>query len=253
MKMDPAGQFSQDPGGANQGVRSAIILAGGLGSRLREAVPDLPKPMAPINGRPFLEHQIDYWGKQGIRHFVLSVGYRREIIMKHFGKEYRGADIDYAVEEEPLGTGGGLLLALPKINRDGPFLLLNGDTFFEVSLAELTVFHAGHRSDWTFSLFHTQEKKRYMGMGIANDGRVLSLRSDPGRPGQFANGGVYLVNPELLSTSDWAPGTKLSLEEDILTALLADEARFFGYTSNGRFIDIGLPEDYLRASEILAG
>ena len=89
----------------------AVILAGGLGTRLREVVSDVPKPMAPVNGRPFLEHQMDFYAAQGITHFVLSVGYLAEVITKHFGDTYRGCAIDYAVETTPLGTGGGLLLS----------------------------------------------------------------------------------------------------------------------------------------------
>jgi len=251
MKEDPAGQSLQRQLGADASVNSAIILAGGLGTRLRGVVHDLPKAMAPIKGRPFLEHQIDYWIKQGIRHFILSVCYRREVIMKHFGEKYREARIEYAVEEAPLGTGGGLLLAVEKLDKRAPFLLLNGDTFFEVALAELTSFHIHRRSDWTFSLFMTDEKKRYMGMKVDAEGRVLSLRSDSSQPGQLANGGVYLVNPELLSAYAWKPGVKLSLEDDILPTLFAGGTRFFGHACSGRFIDIGLPEDYFRSSDIL--
>src|SRR5512135_2259083 len=92
-------------------VTTAIILAGGLGTRLSGVVQDRPKPLAPINGRPFLEHQMDYWMAQGIRRFVLSVGFRREQIMQHFGTAYRGCVVEYAEEVVPLGTGGGLLMA----------------------------------------------------------------------------------------------------------------------------------------------
>lgn len=251
MKKDPTRQPSTTSLGAKSSINSAVILAGGLGTRLRGVVGDIPKPMAPVGGRPFLEHQLDYWIKQGIRHFVLSVGYRREIIMKHFGEKYRDARIEYAVEEAPLGTGGGLLLAVKRLDPHAPFLLLNGDTFFEVSLAELAGVHIQNRSDWTFSLFRTDEKKRYLGMDVDPGGRILSLRPDPGQPGQFANGGVYLVNPESLSAPVCKPGLKLSLEDDILPALFAGGTRFFGYECRGRFIDIGLPEDYLRSSEIL--
>lgn len=233
-------------------VASAVILAGGLGTRLRDAVPDLPKPMAPINGRPFLEHQIDYWIEQGIRHFVLSVGYRHEVILEHFGTRYRSARIDYAVENAPLGTGGGLLLAADKLIDHKPFLLLNGDTFFEVSLDELVAFHNSRESDWTLSLFATSETGRYMGLEVAADGRILSLRSTAGEPGRLANGGVYLVKPELLSATEWQPGARLSLEEDIMPALLQGGARFHGYECNGRFIDIGVPEDYRRSASMLA-
>ena len=134
MKNDRAGQSSPNPLSAGFCVNSAIILAGGLGTRLRGVVQDLPKAMAPIKDRPFLEYQLDYWIGQGIRHFILSVGYRREVIMKHFGDKYRDVSIEYAVEETPMGTGGGLLLAVEKMKKRAPFLLLNGDTFFEVSL-----------------------------------------------------------------------------------------------------------------------
>lgn len=230
-------------------VTSAIILAGGQGTRLRRAVPNVPKPMAPVNNRPFLEHQIDYWIEQGIRHFTLSVGYRREVIMGHFGAEYRGAQIDYVVEEAPLGTGGALMLAVKQVNDGRPFLLLNGDTYFEVKLPELAGFHAKRKSDLTFSLFATGDTKRYMGMEQEIDGRITGLHS---RSGAFANGGVYLVNPQILQALAWDPGNKLSLEDDIMPMLLTKGARIFGHTSNGRFIDIGVPEDYLRSAKILA-
>ena len=120
-------------------MTAAIILAGGLGTRLRSAVPDLPKPMAPIGGRPFLDHLLDYWIGQGINRFVLSVGYRHEMIIDHFGNNYKHAELDYVIEQEPMGTGGGFLLAAEKIGKNAPFLLLNGDTF-AVDLKALTKF-----------------------------------------------------------------------------------------------------------------
>jgi D-glycero-alpha-D-manno-heptose 1-phosphate guanylyltransferase len=215
-------------------------------------VSDLPKPMAPINGRPFLEHQIDYWIGQGIDHFILSVGYRREVIVAQFGTNYRGARIDYAVEDTPLGTGGGLLLAIKKLSDQRPFLLLNGDTFFEVRLTELADFHVRSRSDWTFSLFRADEAGRYMGIEVDVDGRILSLSQATSLPGRLANGGVYLVNPKVFLASPWQAGDKLSLEDDIMPTLLASGARFYGLACAGRFIDIGVPEDYLRSAEILA-
>src|SRR5205085_7892557 len=103
-----------------------VVLAGGLGTRLRSAVPDVPKPMAPIAGRPFLEYQLDYWIGKGIDRFVLSVGYRHELIIDHFKARYRGAHIAYAIESSPLGTGGGLLRAVNEARLDSPFLVLNG-------------------------------------------------------------------------------------------------------------------------------
>jgi D-glycero-alpha-D-manno-heptose 1-phosphate guanylyltransferase len=228
----------------------AIVLAGGLGTRLRGAVPDLPKPMAPINGRPFLEHQFDYWIAQGVDRFIVSVGYRREAITGHFGSRYRGVPVHYAVEETPLGTGGGLLLAVAQLTGTEPVLVLNGDTYFEVSLPALARFHAATGSDWTFTLFRAEEAGRYMGMDIAPDGRVQSLRSGTGTPGRLANGGAYLVSPECLR-GGWEAGSKLSLEDDLLPALFI-RARLFGLECAGRFIDIGVPHDYERAGQLLA-
>lgn len=232
-------------------MTTAIVLAGGLGTRLRGVVPDLPKPMAPINGCPFLEHQLNYWIKQGIRRFILSVGYRRDAIMAHFGSHYHGAAVDYAVEATPLGTGGGMLLAAELLADEAPFLLLNGDTFFEVELSELQTFHRDRHSDWTFSLFNSNEAGRYMGMDVAADGRITALKSGRSEVGALANGGVYLVEPGLLARSGFASGDKASLEEDILPALQALGGSFYGIHCAGRFIDIGVPADYFRAAEIL--
>jgi len=233
-------------------VSSAIILAGGLGTRLRAAVPDLPKPMAPINGRPFLEHQLDYWIGQGVEHFVLSVGYRYETITSHFGNSYRGAEMRYAIEQTALGTGGGLLQALQTLNADRQVLLLNGDTYFEVKLPELRAFHQATSADWAFALFRTSEGGRYMGLELDADRRITSLKSGSGKPGALANGGVYLLNPASLLTAGWTPGQKCSLEDDILPALLACGGRFYGVECAGMFIDIGVPEDYSRAASLLA-
>lgn len=231
----------------------AIVLAGGLGTRLRDAVPDLPKPMAPIGGRPFLEHQLDYWIDQGIRDFVLSVGYKRDAIIRHFGSAYRGIPIRYAIEESPLGTGGGLLLAASCLEIVTPILVLNGDTFFEVPLDEMLAFHRLRRSDWTFALFRTEETGRYMGMRVADDGRIESLRpSGADRPGRLANGGVYLVEPAILQNCAYKAGDKASLEDDILSGLMDSGGRLYGFECSGRFIDIGIPEDYCRAGEVLA-
>ena len=220
---------------------------------MRSTVPDLPKPMAPISGRPFLEYQLDYWLAQGIEHFILSVGYRREVIMSHFGNSYSGARLEYAVEAEPLGTGGGLLIALGLLPGEAPFLLLNGDTFFEVSLARLAAFHAERKSDWTLALFRTEEMGRYMGLEVDREGRILSLRSETKSASRVANGGVYLISPHILRTTSVLPGERVSLEDEIMPGALAAGGRFFGLECEGRFIDIGVPEDYRRAGVFMTG
>lgn len=231
-------------------MTTAVILAGGLGTRLRSTVPDLPKPMAPINGRPFLEYQMDYWLAQGVSRFVLSVGYRREAIIDHFGTSYRGIPLNYAVEETPLGTGGGLLVSAQFLD-DEPTLVLNGDTFFEVDLHELKSFHELRHSKWTFSLFRANEAGRYMGMEALEGGQIVSLKSGTDQVGRLANGGIYLLQPDVLKASGFKAGDKASLEDDILNTLLVKKVPLYGREFVGRFVDIGVPEDYCRAAEIL--
>ncbi len=230
-------------------MTTAIILAGGLGTRLEKTVPNLPKPMAPIRGRPFLEYQMDYWIGQGVTQFILSVGYLRQTIIDYFGAGYHGASINYAVEEIPLGTGGGLMMAAQGLAE--PFLLINGDTFIEVNLNKLSNFHVERESEWTFSLFRADQHGRYMGMDVATDGMILSLKSGTSQPDRLANGGVYLINPSALDRLDRKPSSKVSLEDELLPDFISAGGVLFGMECSGKFIDIGVPEDYHRSGEIL--
>lgn len=227
----------------------AIVLAGGLGTRLRGVVPDLPKPMAPVGRRPFLEHLLEYWIGQGVTRFVLSVGYKHEAISRHFSAAHRGAAIAYAVEEQPCGTGGGLLLARDALSGAGPFLVLNGDTYFEVALAALREFHASRRADATLALFRSPQRGRYTGIRLWEAGEIRSF--SVGEKGGLANGGVYLMERRLLEGGSWKPDSPVSLEEDILPFALRAGRRIFGLECAGRFIDIGVPEDYARAADLL--
>jgi D-glycero-alpha-D-manno-heptose 1-phosphate guanylyltransferase len=230
----------------------AIVLAGGLGTRLRSVVPDLPKPMAPVNGRPFIEYQLDYWIREGITRFVLSVGYKHETVIDHFGPSYRGVELAYAIEDRPLGTGGGLLLACGHLSEGGPFLALNGDTYFEVHLAALQDVHTAHRADITIALFRSPQRGRYMGIRCGPDGEILDLKMAAGEPGGLANGGVYLVERSVIEGGPWRPDSRSSLEDDILPDLLRRGKRLLGMECAGRFVDIGVPEDYAKAAALLA-
>ena len=230
-------------------VTTAIILAGGLGTRLRKAVPDLPKPMAPINNRPFLEYQMDYWIAQGVNHFILSVGYLKDVIINHFGAKYKCASIKYVEELEPLGTGGGLLLASKNLTE--PFLVINGDTFIEVDLDKLLNFHLQKKSKWTFSLFKTDQFSRYMRMDVDQNGEILSLKSNKSQNAGLANGGVYLIEPKALSSLGYTAGDRVSLEGDLLSDYFSKGGRLFGKEFEGKFIDIGIAADYHRAKDIV--
>lgn len=234
-------------------MTTAIVLAGGLGTRLRDAVPDLPKTMAPINGRPFLEYLLEYWRIQGVNRFILSVGYLHEVIISHFGDSYRNASIDYVVEHTPLGTGGAVLLAAQKIAVDDHFLLLNGDTYFAVTLQHLTVCAQTHHADCCFSLFRSNQEGRYMTLGLAEDGLIKTLQSGKGSIGSLANGGVYFLRRSVLLEDRFPLGTKVSLEEDIFPKALSVGRRLLGIEFSGIFIDIGVPADYARAAHVLDG
>ena len=230
-------------------ISTAIVLAGGLGTRLKGVLKGLPKPMAPIRDRPFLEYQMDFWIDQGISRFILSVGYLNQTISSHFGDSYRSVQINYVKENTPLGTGGGLLMAAKNLAE--PFLLLNGDTFFEVDLNDLCLFHNEHNAEWTMSLFRSKDLDRYMGVRLAKTGEILVLKSKESQIDLLVNGGVYIINPSAISRLNLNPGIKSSLENQLLPSFLSLGGRLLGIEFYGKFIDIGVPEDYYRAQKIL--
>jgi D-glycero-alpha-D-manno-heptose 1-phosphate guanylyltransferase len=230
-------------------LSTAIILAGGLGTRLRSVVADVPKPLAPIQGRPFLEYLLDFWLGQGVNDFILSVGYKRDLIQSCIGRSYRGADVRYAIEDVPMGTGGAVIMATRQLREDVPFLVLNGDTFFAVQLQQLEAFAKKIRPDWLLSLFRNTDSNRYMGTSLTDAGKINSFVPDPALP--LVNGGVYWVrSPGLLADCDLSRAP-LSLEQQVFPEALAQGRQFYGLECTGQFIDIGVPEDYRRADSIL--
>lgn len=225
-----------------------VILAGGFGTRLRSEVPDLPKPMAPVAGRPFLEILMERCVRQGAAGFVLSVGYRHEAIVDHFEGSFMGRPVRYAVEREPLGTGGGLLLAQQGLAGEGPFLVMNGDTFLEVELAELISRHVEASADMTIALVQRSDVGRYGGVATGPEGRVLEFES---RGASAVNGGVYVLSGHTLGLLGLRAGDRASLEKDVLPGLLRHGAKVIGFECRGRFIDIGVPDDYRSAAGYL--
>jgi D-glycero-alpha-D-manno-heptose 1-phosphate guanylyltransferase len=230
-------------------VTVAVILAGGLGKRLRSVVSDVPKPMANVLGRPFLEYLMDYWIAQGVSSFIVSVGYKRELIIAHFANSYRGFTVTYVEEKHPLGTGGGMLLASQNLKT--PFLLLNGDSFFKVELLKLVEFHKHKDSDWTLSLFRANESNRYGAVEIDGNGQIQTFQSAKNAINALANGGVYYINPKVLRNSNFIFGNSYSLEIDIVPKLIKEKRKFFGIEIDAQFVDIGLPKDYLDAQSLL--
>ena len=228
----------------------AIVLAGGLGTRLRSVVSDLPKPMAPVCGKPFLHFIFLYLQRQGITEVILSVGYKSEVIKDFFGNNYASINIKYAVEEEPLGTGGGIAQAMAMIDSD--VFVLNGDTFFDVDLSDLYGFFQKTNADIALALKRMYHFERYGTVQVGNRDRVLQFHEKAYRKDGLINGGVYVLNKDLFKKAaeiaEEALPQKFSFEKDILEKHLVP-LHYHGKEFKGYFIDIGIPEDYLKAQE----
>lgn len=229
-------------------MTTAIVLAGGLGTRLRTVVSDVPKPMAPIKEKPFLVWLMDYWIKQGVDHFILAVSYKHEVIINYFGNKYKNAELEYSIETTPLGTGGALLQALQKVSAN-EFLLLNGDTYFMVDFAMLQKFAHKNTADWCFSLFTSDDHNRYLGIDIQPTGQITALNST--KNSMLVNGGVYLLKTAAINMLNLPKDQQISLEQDILPLALNAHQKMYGMSINAPFIDIGIPKDYYQSAEII--
>ena len=224
--------------------KEAIILAGGFGTRLQGVVKDLPKPMAPVNRRPFLTYILDYLIEYGYTKVVLSVGYLHEKIEDYFGNQYNSLEIDYAVESEPLGTGGGILFAFSKCVTDN-VLVINGDTMFKVDLDEFERFHREKACLLSIVLREVEDVSRYGSVEMGDNGMITLFSEKQATIGRgFINGGVYFIDRNLFEK--YPQSQKFSFEKDLMTRYYTQEM-FYGMPSDGYFIDIGIPEDYARA------
>lgn len=225
-------------------IKEVIILAGGLGKRLRSVVEDLPKPMALINNRPFLEYQLDYLISQGIENAILSVGYKHEIIRNHFGGKYKSLNLKYALEKEPLGTGGGILKAMPFVEGDYVFIV-NGDTLFKPNLQEVYMFHKQKKADISIALKIVKESQRYGIVRLDEKGRVTAfLEKNPQAGVGYINAGIYLMPTTIIQTK--IQEEKFSLEKDFFENYI-EELKIYGFPTESYFLDIGVPEDYKKA------
>lgn len=223
--------------------KHAFILAGGLGTRLRSVVKDVPKPMAPVNGKPFLAYLMGYWVKQGLTKFTLSVGYLGEMIQDYFGNTFESVPVQYVKEMEPLGTGGALRRSLVAgAFGQAPTLLLNGDTWFESSLATLEKDFVANRCPITIALREVDSNSRYGGVALAEDGLIAAFGD---ATSHLINSGCYIFSPSLIEERLLHSPEKFSLETDILPKL-ASNGELGASVQSGRFIDIGIPDDYYR-------
>jgi len=228
-------------------LKEAIILAGGLGTRLRSVVSDLPKCMAPVAGQPFLKYVIRYLLSQGIEKFIFSLGYKHEAIEEFLDNEFPTLHSECSVEAEPLGTGGAIYLAC-KRTKDKNVLVVNGDTLFKADLKKASAFHIQNSADCTLLLKPMQNFDRYGSVELDDDYAVSSFKEKQYFQNGDINAGVYILNVELFIDKDFPE--KFSFEKDYLEKYYA-ERRIFGIIEDSYFIDIGIPADLRKAQDDL--
>ena len=223
----------------------AILLCGGMGTRLRSVVSDRPKPMADICGKPFLQYLLEMLREKGITEVIFALGYMGEMIEEYFqdGSAF-GLKIAYSYEEEPLGTGGAIRNALPKILEE-VVLVLNARTYFPMDYQGLYHFHQENDGDFSLATRAVPDISRYGAVRRDAAGRILAWNEkleDGGQPlaGEI-NGGIYVMKKSLIAE---IPEGKQSLEQDCIPKWLSEGKRIFGLPFDGYFMDIGIPKDY---------
>ena len=225
----------------------AILLCGGLGTRLRSVVSDRPKPMADIAGKPFLHYLVKMLSESGVRHLIFALGYMGEQIEAYFqsGEEY-GLSISYSYEDSPLGTGGAIRNALSRVSEEN-VLVLNADTYFHTDYENLFMQQLKNKAAMTIASRKIEDISRYGAILKDESGRILrwnekmsSDQVEAPRPGEI-NGGIYVMQKSLIEK---IPEGKQSLENDCIPAWLKDGVYLQAISSDGYFMDIGIPEDY---------
>ena len=220
-----------------------ILLAGGLGTRLYPVVKDIPKPMAPVNNKTFIEYLLDNFKKKGMDSFTICVCHLSEKLMDHLGNGDRlGVKISYSVEEKPLGTAGAIGLLRNTINET--FCVTNADNYLEFSITDLVESHKASGAIATIAVIEVQNTSRYGRVEIDEKGYIKSFKEkaqDMAEAG-YINTGIYIFEPEIF---DYMQENKvLSLEKDVFPKLLKDSRKVNGYIEGKNFYDIGEPDDY---------
>ena len=221
----------------------AILLAGGFGTRLRSAVPDLPKPLAPVQGRPFITYLLDQLVEAGWSRAIVCLHYHAEKIIETLGPRYRSLELEYSVETDPIGTGGALRLAIGKIDA-ARYLVMNADSYCHVALGDFAAFHLAHGRPASLVSIEVKDTSRYGALKLAEDGRIVALAEKEGAhaPGSI-NGGIYLM--ENAPAKSIPEGRPVSLEREIFPLWL--EQGLMAWRTTAPFIDIGVPESFAQA------
>lgn len=227
-------------------IREAIVLAGGFGTRLQSVVSDVPKPMAPVAGKPFLNYILDYLLANKIERVVLSVGHMAQKIIDIYGAQYNELEILYSVEESPLGTGGAIKKSLGLLNG-ASVLILNGDSFFGLDIELMYQTHIDKKADVTFGLKEMHDFDRYGSIRLNEETKqVLSFNEKEKLDVGLINSGVYIFRSTVFENLELPE--KFSLEEDFFK-LQTEKMNFIGHVCAAYFVDIGIPEDYKKAQE----
>ena len=229
-------------------INEVIILAGGLGTRLKEAVPDLPKCMAPINGHPFLYYLINHLQSEGMTNFIFALGYKSDIVQQYLEEHFPALPFKLSLETEPLGTGGAIKLACEKVVEKSA-LIVNGDTLFKIHIEELINYHTLSGAHCTLSLKCMEKFDRYGVVELAADNTIASFKEKAHYDFGLINAGVYALQVHKFLEEELPQ--QFSFEKDYLEALY-NQRIMFGIEQDGYFIDIGIPEDYERAKAHLS-
>lgn len=229
----------------NMGDITAVVLCGGLGTRLRSVSSDLPKPMVDVAGRPFLEYILDYLIEQGVTKAVLAVSYKKEVIIEHFGNQYKSLSLSYSEESTPLGTGGAVNKSIHQLvgHPDQLALVINGDTLVEYQLGDMLSDLNKNNADLVMSLKAMEDTSRYGRVNVNNRNVTQFEEKKGGVPG-LINAGVYLFNTHL--QDEFPRQETFSFENDVLENLVHTH-RVLASVTNGYFIDIGVPDDFNKA------
>ena len=228
-------------------MKEAIILAGGLGTRLQQVLPDVPKCMAPVAGRPFLFYVINYLRSHGVEKFIFSLGYKHELVTQYLKEQFSTLDYKNSIETEPLGTGGAIKLACDKVSGKSVFVA-NGDTLFKVNISGMATFHNQHHSDCTLALKPMMNFNRYGVVELNQDDSIKSFKEKKHYKTGLINGGLYALNISKFLEEDLP--IKFSFEKEYLEKFYPHK-KMYGFRQDEYFIDIGIPEDYKRAGEEL--
>ena len=215
-----------------------IVLAGGLGTRLRNVIDDLPKCMAPVGNQPFLYYTLKYLERQNVSHIILSLGYKYDFILNWIDKSVWPFKISYSIEESPAGTGGAIKLSMTKSIEDC-FLVINGDTYFDVSINNLFNKHLEYKADITIALKPMKNFSRYGNVIIDGNQRIVMFQEKQNCINGLVNGGVYLINKN--SGLFENQNHNFSFETDILQKYYSNK-NFYASINDGYFIDIGIPK-----------